>query len=108
MTIERFVVERDGALTSLDKGQIVRFIRNWSARIPIPTSDDQREWELFWRTVHKARLMLNTIDAEERAFSLAWLRRRGSGPPPEADIRDIPGTVDESKFKAWLDALEYK
>jgi hypothetical protein len=71
--LEAFVRERDTALRSLDREQILAYLRRYNLAMPTD------EW-VFWAGVHKAILCLSTATREERQRSLRWLFDHGSAP----------------------------
>jgi hypothetical protein len=69
----RFVQERDEALKSLDEAKIKAYMLKWLGRYPSSP-------RVFWASVHKARLGLNTMTAQEKAASRDWLSSHGFRP----------------------------
>lgn len=84
MTLEQFRAERTTALRSLDRSVILAFARRWGARLPAEDGD------VFWGSVHKARLVAPEMTEAEKAVSVAWLAGHGfSAAAPRAAVREM-------------------
>lgn len=68
--IEQFKKDRDGALRSLNKQQIIAYCRKYGAHYP---ENDL----VFWAAVHKARIAIKNFSETEKAVSRKWLLRHG-------------------------------
>ena len=68
-----FIRERDSALRSLDEEKIKAYMAKWCARYPENT-------QVFWASVHKARLGITSFTEEEKEISRKWLREHGFKP----------------------------
>jgi hypothetical protein len=68
--IKRFKQDRNQALLSLDKDQILTFMRKY--QIPEPSSDT-----VFWAGVHKGIVNMKAATEEQRHRSYSWLIEHG-------------------------------
>ena len=68
--MKKFTEERNNALLSLDKEQIVKFMKKYN--IPVPYND-----LIFWGGVHKAILQIDGITKAQREYSEKWLLDNG-------------------------------
>ena len=71
--IENFVKERDEALLSLDKAKILACAEKYGVRLP-------KNELVFWASVHKSILAINSADEAQKAKSKAWLLEHGFKP----------------------------
>lgn len=71
--IENFVKERDEALLSLDKAKILAYAEKYDVRFP-------KNELVFWASVHKSILAINSADEAQKAKSKAWLLKHGFKP----------------------------
>lgn len=69
--LEQFNSDRDEALLSLDKQNILAFQRKYN--IGFKPSNEQ----VFWAAVHKAILTLNAATKEQKMQSSEWLKTNG-------------------------------
>jgi hypothetical protein len=77
-----FVRERDDALLSLDKEQLLAYARKWGVNLSyIPKSD-----ELFWVSIHKARTAATSLPIAARQESKRWLHERGYQSMDDGDV----------------------
>lgn len=72
--LQEFIRDRDRALRSLDKKQILAYMKKYGLKWQ-PGNDI-----VFWAAIHKARLSINTFTDEEKAFSVRWLIEHGFAP----------------------------
>lgn len=70
MNYKKFVKERDEALRSLDKAKIIAYSRKYGVDIP-------KDEMTMWAGIHKARLMVTSMTAEEQQISRDWLKEHG-------------------------------
>lgn len=70
--IKRFTKDRNRALLSLDKTQILAFMEKY--HIPAPSSEI-----VFWAGVHKGIVNMRAASEEQRHRSYAWLIEHGFG-----------------------------
>lgn len=79
---ERFILERNEVLKSLDEARLDAFARKWE--VPQPAS-----WEPGAKTasMHKARLAVDAFTSTEKKQSREWLRENGF---TEETNRDTP------------------
>lgn len=68
--VYEFLRDREVALRSLDRVQIVSYMTKYG--IAVPASD-----ETFWAGVHKARHALSCFSDAERLASQKWLSDHG-------------------------------
>lgn len=70
ISLSQFLKDRDEALLSLDKCKILAYAEKYGARLP--QSD-----EIFWASVHKARLNIKNFPESEKEISRKWLCENG-------------------------------
>ena len=70
ISYSQFIEDRNDALLSLDKGKIKAYAAKYGARI----SDND---EIFWASVHKARIVIKAIPESEKEISRKWLKEHG-------------------------------
>jgi hypothetical protein len=71
---KNFVRDRDEALLSLDKEKILDYMKKYGASYKF-SSDF-----VFWVSVHKAILQLNSATNEQKDKSFSWLLENGCNP----------------------------
>ena len=70
ISIERMVKERDEALRSLDEVKIKVYAKKYKVKLP-------ENKTIFWAGVHKARMCVSSLTAEEKRLSHDWLQEHG-------------------------------
>lgn len=70
MNIDNFIKERNEALLSLDKKNIIAYCKKYGVEV---TSDEK----IFWAGIHKAILQIKSITPEQRERSEKWLQEHG-------------------------------
>lgn len=68
--MEQFKKDRDEALRSLNKQQIIAYCRKYGAHY----SENEL---VFWASVHKARLAIKSFSESEKRISRKWLLEHG-------------------------------
>lgn len=68
--LEAFLRERGEALRSLEKARIDAYAKRYGIRLPANP-------EAYWGGIHKARLALKALSAEEKRVSREWLNAHG-------------------------------
>ena len=76
--IREFVHERDAALRSLDRRQLLAYFQKY--QIPVPENE-----MIFWASVHRARLGIRHITQKEQEDSALWLMKHGFSLPQETN-----------------------
>jgi len=74
MNFKKFVKERNDALLSLDKKQILDYMKKYSIK-KIPSEDI-----VFWAGVHKARIEVTDFSEDVKNQSRKWLSDNGFKP----------------------------
>lgn len=70
ISYSQFIKNRNEALLSLDKEKIQAYAKKYGARF----SDND---EIFWASVHKARIAVKEIPEKEKEVSRKWLTEHG-------------------------------
>lgn len=71
MDFAKFRRERDSALLSLDKDMIVAYMKKYGI-VFCP-----KDGNVFWASVHKARLEILDFPESEKEISRKWLKDNG-------------------------------
>ena len=70
MDMKKFVKERNEALLSLDKKKIDTYCKKYGVNMP-------ENENVFWASVHKAILQINSASPEQKEKSRKWLIDNG-------------------------------
>lgn len=73
IVLERFIEERDKALLSLDKQQIISFCEKY--HVPIPKNELS-----FWGGIYKSIFLISSASYEQKEYSRQWLLQHGFAP----------------------------
>lgn len=81
-TMKEFVADRDAALLSMDKAQLIAYGNKWGVNWKLVPG--KKEW--FWVSVHMARTGAKTLPMEARIESKRWLTERGLRSMDDGDV----------------------